>query len=153
MASSTSTLENREISQVTEIVSAHNRFRFSIEYLGINPNEYRTIESEAQFIHHDTLFECITRWKNRTEAEGNNAKDELIKILTQIRKEHGWFPYNDMAFLSDVMGIKIQESSKGLFTILLIGKRMFNHYLFSWVKIFINDLKRPQFINDRFFLS
>ena len=112
MASCSNTLENKYISQVTEIISAPNRFRFAVEYLEINPNEYRTIESEAQFIHHDTLFECITRWKNKTEAEGNNAKDELVRILTQIRKEHGWFPHNDMAFLTDVVGMKIPESSK-----------------------------------------
>ncbi len=79
------TLEDRDISQVTEIVSAKNRFRFSIEYLGIGPNEYHTIESEAQFIHHDTLFECIRRWKNRTEAEGNNAcKTGLVKQVIHM---------------------------------------------------------------------
>ncbi len=99
MASCSSTLEEKDISQLTEIVSAPNRFRFAIENLEIKPNEYRTIESEAQFIHHDTLFECITRWKNRTEAEGNNAKDELIKILSSIQKERGWFSKQDMAFL------------------------------------------------------
>ncbi len=140
MASSISTLENREISQITEIISAKNRFRFSIEYLGIKPNEYNTIESEANFIHHDTLFECIRRWKNRTEAEGNSAKDELIKILTQIRKEHGWFPYNDMAFLTDVMGMKILESSKGC--LLFLSNKQSDVSLLSifLVTIFINDL-------------
>ncbi len=113
MASRNPTLEDREISKVTEIVSAKNRFRFSVEHLGINPNEYSTIEAEAQHVHHDTLFECIRRWKNKTEAEGYNAKDELIRILTDIRKEHGWFTVNDMAFLTDVAGIQIPQSSKG----------------------------------------
>ena len=117
MASCSSTLEEKDISQVTDIVSADNRLRFSVEYLGIERNEYKTIEADAQFIHHDTLFECIRRWKNRTEAEGNNAKDELIKILTQIRQERGWFPFDVMAFLTDVTGMKIHESSKGFFII------------------------------------
>ncbi len=107
-----SNLEDRDISQVTEIISAKNRFRFSIEYLEINPNEYHTIESEANFIHHDTLFECITRWKNRTEAEGNNAKDELIGILNEIRTTHGWFPGNAMTFLTDVTGLQIPQDSE-----------------------------------------
>ena len=107
-----SNLKDKDISQVTEIVSAKNRFRFSIKFLEINPNEYHTIESEANFIHHDTLFECIRRWKNRTEAEGNNAKDELIRILMGIRQEHGWFPGNAMAFLTDVTGLQIPQDSE-----------------------------------------
>ncbi len=114
MASCSSTLKEDEISQVTDIVSAKNRFRFAIEYLEIDPNEYHTIESEAQFIHHDTVHECIRRWRNRTEAEGINPKDELIRILTEIRQTHGWFPFDDMAFLTDVTGIQLAETSKGL---------------------------------------
>ncbi len=110
--STRSSLEDRDISQVTDIVSAKNRHRFAVEYLEIDPNEYHTIEAEAQFIHHDTLFECIRRWKNRTEAEGNNAKDELIRILTQIRRDHGWFPGDQMWFLTDVKGLQIPEPSK-----------------------------------------
>ncbi len=112
MASCNPTLEDGEISKVTEIVSAKNSFRFSVEHLGINRNEYNTIEAEAQYVRHDTLFECIRRWKNKTEAKGYNAKDELIRILTEIRKEHGWFSANDMAFLTDVAGIQIPQSSK-----------------------------------------
>ncbi len=101
-----------EISQVTDIISANNRKRFAVEYLGIGHNEYHTIESEAQFVHHDTVFECIRRWKNRTETEGKHPKDELIRMLTEIRKEHGWFSGHDMAFLTDVTGMLIPESSK-----------------------------------------
>ena len=91
MASCSSHLSDANISQVTDIISADNRFRFSVEYLGTDRNEYRTIQADSQFIHHDTLFECVRRWKNKTEAEGNNAKDELVQILTAIRKERGWF--------------------------------------------------------------
>ncbi len=112
MASNDDTLLDADISQVTDIVSAKNRFRFCVEYLGIDRNEYETIQDEAKFIHHDTLYECITRWKIRTEAQGKHLKDELIKILNQIRQERGWFPLNDMAFLTDVTGRKIHESSK-----------------------------------------
>ncbi len=112
MASTGNQLLDADISKVTDIVSADNRLRFSVEYLGIDRNEYKTIEADAKFIHHDTLFECIRRWKNRTEAAGNNARDELIRILTQIRKEHGWFPFDLMAFLTDITGMKIPKESK-----------------------------------------
>ena len=115
MGSSIITLKEDEISRVTDIISAKNRFRFAIEYLEINPNEYRTIESDEQFLHHDTLHECIRRWKNRTEAEGVNPKDKLIGILTEIRVTHGWFPGSDLSFLSDVSGMHIPASSKELF--------------------------------------
>ena len=114
VASSIITLKEDEISRVTDVISAKNRFRFAIEYLEINPNEYHTIESEAQFNHHDTLHECIRRWKNKTEAEGVNPKDKLIRILTEIRVTHGWFPGSDLSFLTDVSGMHIPASSKGL---------------------------------------
>ncbi len=112
MASSGGQLSGAYISRTTDIVSAENRMRFAVEYLGIERNEYKTIESDAKFIHHDTLFECISRWENRTEAEGNNARDKLIRILTKIREEHGWFSCDKMTFLTDVTGMKIPESSK-----------------------------------------
>ena len=112
MASSSSTLSAADVSRLTDIISADNRLRFTVEYLGISHTELKTIESEAHFNHHDTLYECVTRWKNKIEAQGKDAKDELVKILTQIRKEHGWFSFNDMAFLTDVTGMQIPESSK-----------------------------------------
>ena len=113
VVSSIITLKEDEISRVTDVISAKNRFRFAIEYLEINPNEYHTIESEAQFNHHDTLHECIRRWRNRTEAQGVNTKDELIRILNAIRQTHGWFPFDAMSFLTDVTGMEISEPSKG----------------------------------------
>ncbi len=112
MASCCSILSNSDISQVTDIVSANNRHRFAVEFLGIDGNEYRTIEADAKFIHHDTLYECITRWKNRIEADRNNAKDELIRILRQIQVVHGWFPGDAMMFLTDVTGMSIPKDSK-----------------------------------------
>ncbi len=112
MASCSSQLSDRDISRVTDIISADNRLRFSVEYMGIERNEYKTIEFEEKFIHHDTLFECIRRWKNRTEDEGNNAKDELIRILTEIRVERGWFPGDAMQFLTNITGIMISKESK-----------------------------------------
>ncbi len=110
MASSEEDLLDSDISQVTDIVSADNRLRFCTEYLGIDRNEYKTIEADAKYFHHDTLFECIRRWKNKTEAEGSNPKEELIKILSGIRKERGWFSAHDMVFLHD--GAVISDQSK-----------------------------------------
>ncbi len=112
MASNANALLDSEISKVTDIVSANNRLRFAVEFLGIDGNEYRTIEADAKFIHHDTLYECIKRWRNRTEAEGNNAKDELIRILNEIRRQHGWFPGNAVTFLTDVTGLQIPQDSE-----------------------------------------
>ncbi len=101
-----------DISQVADIVSAKNRQRFAVGYLRISPNEYNIIETGAHFNHHDTVIECIRRWKNRTEAEGKCSKDELVKILTHIREEHGWFSFDEMSFLNGITGIQITESSK-----------------------------------------
>ena len=101
MASSEKDLLDPDISQVTDIVSADNRLRFCTEDLRIDRNEYKTIEADSHSIHHDTLYECIRRWKNKTEAEGSNPKEELVKILSQIRKERGWFSAQDMVFLHD----------------------------------------------------
>ena len=116
MASSSTPLCEAHLSKVTGTIPADKRLKFAVEYLSIEGNEYKTIESDAKSIHHDTLFECLRRWKNRAEAEGNNAKDELIRILIQIRKEHGWFSGHDMAFLTDVSGMQIPESSKICYT-------------------------------------
>ena len=113
VASSRITLKEDEISKVTDIINADNRLRFSVEYLGIDGNEYRIIESDAKYNHHDTLHECIRRWRNRTEAEGVNPRDKLIKILTEIRQTRGWFPFDVMSFLTDVTGMEISEPSKG----------------------------------------
>ena len=115
VASSIITLKEDEISRVTDLINADNRFRFSVEYLGIDGNEYRIIESDSKYNHHDTLHECIRRWKNRTEAEGVNPKDKLIRILNEIRQTHGWFPGSDISFLTNVSGIHIPAKSKGLF--------------------------------------
>ncbi len=105
MASQDDSLLDGDISQVTDIISADNRLRFCTEYLGTDRNEYKTIESDAKFIHHDTLFECIRRWKNKTEAEGNHARNELIKILSSIQKERGWFSLKDIDSFKDKLNI------------------------------------------------
>ncbi len=112
MASNIDDLSGADISTVTDIISAQNSLRFCVEYLGIDGNEYRTIEYNSKYNHHDTLYECIKKWKNKTEADGKHPKDELVKILTQIRQEHGWFPYNTMAFLTDVSGMEIPAPRK-----------------------------------------
>ncbi len=111
MAFSSDLLLDTDISKVTDIISADNRLRFSAEYLGIERNEYKTLEADAKFIHHDTLFECIRRWKNKSEAAGNNAKEELVQILSTIQRERGWLSQKDMAFLNGGETI-ISEMSK-----------------------------------------
>ena len=117
MASNADELTDADISQVTDIVSADNRFRFCTEYLRTDRNEYKTIEADSKFIHHDTLFECIRRWKNKTEAEGSNVKDELIRILCGIQKEKGWFSQQDMAFLHDRAVISDRSKHNILYTV------------------------------------
>ena len=127
-ASSIITLKEDEISRVTDIIPADNRLRFSVEYLGIDGNEYRIIESDAKYNHHDTLHECIRRWRNRTEAQGFNTKDELIRILTEIRQTRGWFPFDAMSFLTDVSGMHIPASSKELFIFPSLGNLYYQEY-------------------------
>ena len=112
MASNIDDLSGADISKVTDLISAQNSLRFCVEFLGIDGNEYRTIEYDSKFNHHDTLYECIKRWKNKTEVERKHPRDELIRILTQIRLEHGWFPFNAMVFLSDVTGMEIPALRK-----------------------------------------
>ncbi len=107
----TSHLSVSDISNITDIVSAENRLRFVVEYLGINRNEYKTIEADAHFKHFDIMFECITRWKDKMEAMGNNSKDELIRILTHVSQEHGWFPLNEMTFFTDGKETKMPDLS------------------------------------------
>ncbi len=114
MAASSGGLSESDVSRVTDLISAANRMRFALEYLGIDRNEYTTIETEANFFHHDTVFECIRRWKNKTEAAGNHTRDTLTRILNQIRLDHGWFSFDKMVFLTDVSGIQIPQSSKKL---------------------------------------
>ncbi len=109
MASCSSQLSTAEISKVTDIVSADNSFRFCVEYLGTGHNQYKTIEHDTKHIHHDTLFECIERWKNKTEGEGLDAREELIQLLTKVQEERCWFSRQDMAFLSDGETTKISQ--------------------------------------------
>ncbi len=130
MASSGNDLSGADISQITDIISAKNRFRFCVEYLEIDKNEFETIQDEAKYVHHDTLYECLERWKNKTEAEGKHPKDELVRILTRIREEHGWFPFDVMAFLTDGMG-QIPASSKILFSL----SYMFNHSFHTSLRV------------------
>ncbi len=68
------------ISRVTDIISAANRQRFCLEYLRIGLNEYETIDADSQFNHYKTLFKCLEQWKNKTEANGKNARNELEHI-------------------------------------------------------------------------
>ncbi len=101
MAQCGSHLSAGQISRVTDIVPADVRFRFCVEYLGIDRNQYRIIENASNFMHHDTLYQCIELWKNKMEGEGLDARQELITLLTMVWKDRGWFSIQDMAFLYD----------------------------------------------------
>lgn len=113
MAQCSSQLSSAEISKVTDIISADNRFRFCAEYLGINRNTYRTIESDKRFIHHDTLFCCIELWMNK-KGEGLDAREDLIELLTRIQKDKGWFSKQEMAFLFDGEAVRLSVKRRYL---------------------------------------
>ena len=112
MAQRNSQLSDAQISKVTDIISGDHGFRFCVEYLRIDRNKYKTIEYDAKFIHHDILFECIKLWKNKTEGEGLNAKQEVIKLLTKVQEEQGWFSKLDMIFLFDGEPVTISTERK-----------------------------------------
>ncbi len=84
-----------QLSKVTDIISADNGLRFCTEYLGIDRNEKIT-QNNSKYNHHDTIYTCLEQWKNRTEAEGRDARIELHSILTKIQKTYGWFSINDI---------------------------------------------------------
>ena len=110
MSQCSSQLSSDQLSKVTDIVSADNSFRFCVEYLGIDRNQYKTTEYNAKFIHHDILFQCLELWKIRTEGEGLDARQELIELLTKVQEERRWFSKGDMAFLSE--GKSMRKSTK-----------------------------------------
>ncbi len=112
MASFSDSLSKADLSKVTDIISADNSLRFCTEYLGIDLNKFKTIQCEAQFSHHDTLYKCLDIWRKKTEAQGKLAKDCLSKMLTKIQMEKGWFSQLDMAFLKCIEGLEIEKSSK-----------------------------------------
>ncbi len=112
MAQCSSQLSAAEISKVTDIISADNSFRFCIEYLEIERNQYKTIEYDNKFKHHDILFECIEIWRNKTEGEGLNVRRELTELLTKVQQERLWFTKQDMAFLSDGRTLGISTKRK-----------------------------------------
>ncbi len=97
----------QQISKVTDIISADNSFRFCVEYLGIDRNQYKTIEHDAKFKHHDILFECITRWRHKTEGEGLDTLQELHKLLTTVQEERLWFSKQDLASIFDGENVTI----------------------------------------------
>ncbi len=112
MAAASDSLSKADLSKVTDIISANNSLRFCLEYLGIDHNQFKTIQYEANFSHHDTLFKCLDIWSKKRDADGKPAKDDLVKILTGIQKEKGWFSHLDMAFLKRIEGLEIAESSR-----------------------------------------
>ena len=110
MAQSSNQLSAAQMSKMTDMVSARNSFRFCVEYLEIDPKQYETIQSDAKFIHHDTLFQCIDLWRNKVEGEGLNASQELVELMTMVQEERLWFSKQDLAVLFD--GDTVIMSSK-----------------------------------------
>ena len=88
------------ISKVTDIVPADCSLRFCVEYLGIDHNQFKTIEYNAKFIHHDVLFKCIECWKNGIEGQGLDAKEELHRLLAKVQQERHWFMKEQLMFLT-----------------------------------------------------
>ena len=101
MAQCSRQLSAAQISKVTDIISADNSFRFCVEYLGIDRNQYKTREHDAKFKHHDILFECITLWRHKTERKGLDTTEQLFKLLTTVQEERSWFSKQDLASIFD----------------------------------------------------
>ena len=98
------------LSKVTDIISARNSLRFCTEYLGIDGNEFNIIQHDSKYNHHDTIYTCLEQWKNRTEEEGRDARNELYSILTNIQQTRGWFSQDDInSVLEDQPGMVLQE--------------------------------------------
>ena len=112
MANADRELRASQISKVTDIISADKRFRFCVEYLEIDRNEYKTIESDNKFIHHDVLFDCIERWKNRMDGNDLDAKGELYQLLTKVQEERHWFMKEDLLFLTSLDDTAVKMSPK-----------------------------------------
>ncbi len=91
-----------QLFKVTDIISAQNSFRFCIEYLNIHPSEYRNIEHDNQFKHHETLFQCLETWVKRVEKDNQDPRNELTELMTRVQEEKSWFLRQDMAFLLNV---------------------------------------------------
>ncbi len=111
MSEHSNQLSATQISKVTDMISADHSLRFCTEYLRIDRNQYKTIEYDANFNHHDTLFQCIEMWKNKMER-GLDAREHLIELLMKIQKEKGWFSRQDMAFLFDGESVKMSQTRK-----------------------------------------
>ncbi len=98
------------LSKVTDIISADNGLRFCTEYLGIDGNEFNIIQYNSKYNHHDTIYACLEQWKNRIEALGRDARNELYSILTKIQQTHGWFSIdNILSGLEDQPGMALKE--------------------------------------------
>ncbi len=112
MAKCRNQLSAAQMSKVTDIVSAENCLQFCSEYLGIDRNTYKTVEYNAKFIHHDTLFHCIELWMNKVEGQGLDTRQEMKELLLKVQEERHWFSKQDMAFLFDGDNVTISPKCK-----------------------------------------
>ncbi len=92
-------LSDAEISQTANIIPPEYARKFAVEHLGTDGNEYKIIQSDKGFLHHDTLFEVLDRWRAKCSIEEKDAKKQLSNILKSIKQTKGWFSLSDISFL------------------------------------------------------
>ncbi len=85
------------LSKITDIIPATNARRFCTEFLKLGSTKYSIHQRNARDNHHDTICNCLEEWRNKTEGEGKNAKNEMFALLKFIQKQHGWFTGHEIA--------------------------------------------------------
>ena len=81
------------------ILAEHAR-AFALQYLRLSDHEYLNILHLAHGNHHDTMLECFKKWKNKqVSVNGQEVRRALVRLLTEARKDYGWFPNVSYAFL------------------------------------------------------
>ena len=86
---------------VHNVIPAEHARPFVLQYLKLSDTEYSNIAHATNSIHHDTLLECFKRWRNKQSKNGINLRRELLQLLENARKEHGWYSNISYAFLED----------------------------------------------------
>ena len=90
-----------------DVIPAEHARPFVLQYLTLSDNEYSNIAHTTNGIHHDTLVECFKRWRNKQPKHGPSLRRELLKLLENARREHGWYSNISYAFLGDTCSSEI----------------------------------------------
>ncbi len=85
------------LSKITDIIRAENARRFCTEFLKLGCTKYSIHQRNAHDNHHDTICNCLEEWRNKTEGEGKNARNEMSALLKSIQKQQGWFTGHEIA--------------------------------------------------------